>query len=261
MRTSQPIRLPSKSTINKLFTNNAIMKTKLVILLFCLLSAGTASAQDSLKVTQATPQTSDILTILETMDIYLYRFDLKEFLNDTYAMNIYIDEYTKDAPATRYQTLRLGNNITSLDEVPEEHREGFRELKNIPADKNEWNSIEELSIYIRQQKDSTARVTFNIPKNSRRSALLKLKPVGKQQIYFYVPRPFQLKTVSKGEQMQIPLLLYGSGWVDTSVQGRELIRFCGESQIDPAMKADILKETPHYYVIGLELKLDVPDKK
>lgn len=237
------------------------MKAKLTILLFYLLSAGTASAQDSLKIVKTTPQMDDIVSVLEAMNIYLYRFDLKEFLNDTYAMNIYIDEYTKDAPATRYQALRLGNNITSLDEVPEEHREGFRKLKNIPTDKNEWNSIEELSIYIRQQKDSTARVTFNIPENSRQSALLKLKPVGKQQIYFYVPRPFQLKAVSKGEQMTIPLLLYGSGWVDTSVQGREFIRCCGESEIDPAMRAEILKETPHYYVIGLELKLDVPNKE
>ena len=237
------------------------MKTKLIILLFCLLSAGTASAQDSLRIVKTTPQMDDIFSVLETMNIYLYRFDLKEFLNDTYTINIYIDEYTKGAPAARYQTLRLGNNITSLNEVPEEHREGFRKLKNIPAGKNEWNSIEELSIYIRQKDDSVSMVTFNVPENGRRLALLKLKPVGKQRIYFYTPRPFRLDAVSKGEQMQIPLLLYGSGWVDTSVQGRELIRFCGESQIDPAMRADILKETPHYYVIGLELKLDTADKK
>lgn len=236
------------------------MKTKLGILLFCLLSAGTASAQDSLKIVKTTPQMDDIFNVLETMNTYLHRFDLSEFLNDTYAMNIYIDEYVKDQPATRYQTTYLGKNITSLDEIVEEHREAFRKLKQVPEGKNEWNRIKELSIYIHQKEDSTAFVYFNIPDETRTVQKLTLKPVG-QQVYFYIPVPFRLDAVSKGEQMQIPLLLYGYGWVDTSVQGRELIRFCGESQIDPAMKADILKETPHYYVIGLELKLDVPDKK
>ena len=51
--------------------------------------------------------------------------------------------------------------------------------------------------------------------------------------------------------MKIPLLLYGSVWAEP---GTTFFRFCGENEIDPEMKAEILTHIPHHYVIGVQLK-------
>ena len=58
--------------------------------------------------------------------------------------------------------------------------------------------------------------------------------------------------------MDIPLVLYGSGWYDEQF---DLTRFCGESEIDPGMKSDILQYIPHYYIIGADLIRKDDDRK
>ena len=46
----------------------------------------------------------------------------------------------------------------------------------------------------------------------------------------------------------IPLILLGSGWFDERFN---IFRFCGESEIEPDMSSEILKEVPHHYVLGV----------
>ena len=41
-----------------------------------------------------------------------------------------------------------------------------------------------------------------------------------------------------------------SFWFDEKYS---VIRFCGAKEIDPDMSTEILKDTPHYYVIGVTL--------
>ncbi|WP_373151839.1 DUF5041 domain-containing protein, partial [Bacteroides caccae] len=55
------------------------------------------------------------------------------------------------------------------------------------------------------------------------------------------------------EFVELTLILYGSAWLDKQ---HDIIRFCGEREIDPEMKAEILKDIPHYFVIGIELKAE-----
>ena len=46
-------------------------------------------------------------------------------------------------------------------------------------------------------------------------------------------------------------MLYGSWWEEP---GTTICRFCGESEIDPGLQAEMLTDVPHYYVIGLRMK-------
>lgn len=85
----------------------------------------------------------------------------------------------------------------------------------------------------------------------RMNQQVKLYPVGKDNTYFYQTIPFLLAEVVRADNQEIPLVLYGSGWEDTRY---DVVRFCGESEIDLEKKVDILSKIPHHYVLGLELK-------
>ena len=78
---------------------------------------------------------------------------------------------------------------------------------------------------------------------------MKLKPVEnplyRRPLYRYVARPFKPSAFEVGKF--IPLVLYCSYWYDAK---SGIVRACGEKEIDPLMTAAILKDSPHYYVIG-----------
>lgn len=227
------------------------MKKITVAMLVCLSGLFTAKSQEISKVVNVDPQLSDICNILNIMDINLFRFDLSSFLNDKYEMRVYIDEYKNNKKVKRNRAFALGNNIKSLDEIPEKHRDDFRVLKQIPEGKNEWNNIKELSVYMRKTNDSTSVFTIDIPEVMRMNQPVELHPVGEFKTYFYQARPFAYQETGKKEHVEIPLILYGSGWHDDT---HNVIRFCGEKEIDTEMKADILTSIPHHYILGLELK-------
>lgn len=230
-----------------------MIKSKLIIItLLCLFLTGMADAQEKTpQVIKSEPQPEDIFNVLEAMNIHIFRFDLKEFLNKVYAVNVYVDEYEKNKSPKRIHSMRLGQNIKSLNIVPEEHRQGFRKIKQIPEGKNEWEDIKELAIYLRQPNDSTTTCTINVPGSTQGGVPLKLKPVEKYHSYLYRPRPFKFQAITEAEHFKIPLVLYGSAWLDKKY---DIIRFCGEKEIDPNMKSEILEDLPHYYVIGIEFK-------
>lgn len=231
-----------------------MIKNKLTAILLCLSLAGIANAQEkSPQVIKSELQVEDIYNVLEAMDIHIFRFDLKEFLNKTYTVNIYIDEYEKGKSPKQAHRIGLGKNIQSLNVVPEEHRQAFREIKHIPEGKNEWEEIKELAVYFRKSNDSTSVCTVNVPGAMQGRAPLKLQPIEKYHSYNYHPRPFKFQTIKEEEHFKIPLVLYGSAWLDKKYN---IIRFCGEREIDPEMKAEILKDIPHYYIIGIEFKSD-----
>lgn len=218
----------------------------------CIFFAVVAHAQEEgPRVVKKEPQMSDIYGVLDALHINLFRFDLSAFLTDVYNVNLYIDEYEKGKEPRRKRTVRLGKNIESLDEVPEEHRAAFRELKKVPEGKNEWNNITDISIYLTKPNDSTAMFTINVPDVMRTNQKVNLHSVGEHKMYFYNARPFTFKAMEEKDSLNIPFLLYGSGWVD---ERYGIIRFCGEREIDPDMKAEILSNIPYYYIVGIELK-------
>ena len=81
---------------------------------------------------------------------------------------------------------------------------------------------------------------------------LKLKPINhygtydNQVIYQYRTLPFKPSAFEEGKF--IPLAAYTSFWFDAKYN---IIRSCGATELDPDMSTEILKDTPHYYVIGV----------
>ena len=65
----------------------------------------------------------------------------------------------------------------------------------------------------------------------------------------YNTRPFKVDGFEKGKF--IPLVLYAAPWWDDNY---EIYRFCGETEISSDMSSDILRYSPHYFIIGVEFK-------
>lgn len=244
--------LTSRNSVPPFILNHIIMKNILTALTLSLITILPLRAQDSVKVVPQSPQLEDVLHVLEIMDVHLYNFDLTAFLDDTYEVRLYIDEYEAGKERKRLRTQSFGKNICTLKDYPEQDWTTLRDIYNLPEGTMEWTYLSTLRSSIHQLNDSTARFTISNPGRSRYSSNLKLKPIAEYNRYAYNVRPFKLKPAVKGaETVSVPLLLYGSSWLDTRYN---VIRFCGEKEIDPEMQATILQHLPHYYVIGIVLK-------
>ena len=65
----------------------------------------------------------------------------------------------------------------------------------------------------------------------------------------YSTRPFKVEGFEKDKF--IPLVLYAAPWWDKNY---EIYRFCGETEIPSDMNSDILRLSPHYFIIGVEFR-------
>lgn len=103
--------------------------------------------------------------------------------------------------------------------------------------------------------DSTATYVYSFGEVSSFSGRLPLKPAFSTHasalpVYIYTSRSFELVPPFKVGEF-IPLVLYGSYWYDKNCNGH---RFCGERLIKPDLTSEILKNIPHYYVLGIQVK-------
>ena len=98
------------------------MKRILVSALLCTSLFAAAQAQTTHTVKLVDTQLQDVLNVLEDMDIYIHRFDVSQFLDATYHVEIYVEEYKNNQKTGKVHHFDLGKNIRSLDEIPEEHR-------------------------------------------------------------------------------------------------------------------------------------------
>ena len=230
------------------------MKKKAIVAgllgMVCVLAA---PAQEMQRVKSVEPKLEDVFHVMNDLGIHVFRFDLGGFLDAVYEVEGYVAEYKDNRPTGNVHTFQFGNNIRSLDEIPEEHRQGFRDKYQIPAGETRWESIKDMVVCIRHldEKDSTAVIQFSSADVGSSGKPFKLQILKSFGIYKYGFRPFSLEPGGEKEVQDIPLVLYGSWWEEP---GTTICRFCGESEIDPGLQAEMQTDVPHYYVIGLRMK-------
>ena len=61
--------------------------------------------------------------------------------------------------------------------------------------------------------------------------------------------PFKVDGFEKGKF--VPLVLYAAPWWD---ENYEICRFCGKNELSPDMTSELLKDSPHYFVIGVKFE-------
>lgn len=227
----------------------------MIALLCAVALVGTLRAQDSVRITPQPIQLEDVIDVLEMDDIYIHRFDLRPLLDTHYDITFYVDEYRHAEKQGRVHSFMFGSNIGSVTEYPEEQWEDIRREYHLAPDENEYDLIKAATLVFRVKDDSLATISVGSPGVGRMSkSSLKLYPVeGYTQAinYMYDSRPFRLESVTDADTVEIPLVFFGSWWYD---KRSNFIRFCGESEIDPQLQAEIVKDVPHSYVIGMRLE-------
>lgn len=229
------------------------MKKTAVAIMLGMAGIGHATAQTAHSVIPMEVQMEDVTNILDIMGIHASRFDLTRFLDAPRQVEVFVREYKNNRKTGKEHTFQLGRNIHYLNDYPEDNREQLRQEHKLTAGQNQWDVIKELSIYIRHENrtDSTVHIRASSPNAGSSGFRFDLHPADGHNSYMYVARPFSVQTMEAADLMEIPLILYGSAW---SAPGTTFYRFCGESEIDPEMKAEILTHIPHYYIIGVRLK-------
>ncbi|MBO4944115.1 MAG: DUF5041 domain-containing protein, partial [Muribaculaceae bacterium] len=118
------------------------------------------------------------------------------------------------------------------------------------ADKGIYSLGERIDIGLLPPTDSIRRISIMVPSQGTVFKQIKLReqhsPDGKQSATNYIGRTFKTQEIKEGEFT--PLVLIGSFWWDPKFN---IFRFCGEIEIEPDLSSKIVKNIPHYYVIGV----------
>ena len=197
------------------------MKNSIITALLALI----ALAGQAQEIRTYEPTLDDYLQLLNAKGYIVYSFDMKDFKGKQYEPVIM--EYVKGEEAKDYIgfsfSFPLGEKLVI----------GFAPSSN----------------------DSTYVYSFQSVGGGGFNATLKLQPVfapemSTKQAYRYESRPFELVAPVETGKV-IPLVLFGSYWYE---QETGVSRFCGEKVINPYLSSDIVKNIPHFYVLGIKIK-------
>lgn len=207
------------------------------------------------ELTPAAASAEDYIRLLNDTGYQAYSFDMNGLEDATYSITFEIREYegVDSGPVSTRQSGRFRNRTMISDFMWRElSAEELAEINAEAADpeKGIYRLSKRLTVgFIPSGNDSTATGRLSAEFMGRSGFELKLKPVSTgpdgKPIYRYLSRPFKATSFEEGKF--IPLVLYCSFWTDPE---HNIIRCCGEKEIDPGMTSDILKDTPHHFVIG-----------
>lgn len=227
---------------------------KKLVYIFSLLSLWMVTSVSAQSVKSQDATAEDYLPLLQASGYQVYSFDISEFLDGTYNFTFRIKEYVdKEEVQGNHRYMMFPNRIM-LDEFPEESQK--RILEEGTADdpeKGVYMHAKKMTIgFMPSNADSLKNIRIEVEGMGEYRKGLNLKPLKDPQsdklFYGYESRPFTFDKFEEGKF--IPLVFFASYWVD-ELGG--FLRFCGAMKISPGMESDYIENTPHYYVIGVEI--------
>ena len=227
---------------------------KKLVYIFSLLSLWMVTSVSAQSVKSQDATAEDYLPLLQASGYQVYSFDISEFLDDTYYFTFRIKEYVNKEEVQGNHRYMMFPNRIMLDEFPEESQK--RILEEGTADdpeKGVYMHAKKMTIgFMPSNVDSLKNIRIEVEGMGEYRKGLNLKPLKDPQsdklFYGYESRPFTLDKFEEGKF--IPLVFFASYWVDVEFG---FFRFCGAMEIGPGMESDYIENTPHYYVIGVEI--------
>ncbi|MGN1219923.1 MAG: DUF5041 domain-containing protein [Candidatus Cryptobacteroides sp.] len=213
----------------------------------------TINAQEIKKI-DATMQ--DYVELLKAKGYEAWPFDISCLKDSTYTLAFEVKEYTggqeSEISSKQYRG-RKNRTMVSDFMWRELSTEELEDIKRNSYDyeKGVYSLAEKIMIgFTPNDVDSVAYARISIENMGSMAVDLKLKPIDnplyEKPLYKYLSRPFKPGKFEEGKF--IPLVLYCSFWYDAK---HNIVRCCGAKEIDPSMTSEILKDSPHYYVIGV----------
>lgn len=214
-----------------------------------LMGYGSLSAAD-IKPQKATFE--DFVPLLEMAGYKVYDYSIAELADKKYQIGVTCREYAGDSLMSENVLTFPFNapNIRMISDFPEEFQARIKAENCYDYDRGIYKCAEKIVIGTYHKNDSTTIMMVNIENMSTASFPLNLKPLdddGKKS-YYYNSRPFITGEVVPGQF--IPLVFYGSGWIDTRFN---VMRFCGANQLTADMSDELVRDVPHSYVVGVTL--------
>lgn len=227
------------------------MDMKKIFIVFCVLTLSCAAFGQQIK--NKNVELDDLLTLLGASGYELFSYDISEMLNARYDISFVKKEFA-EGKETGSSNIIATSNKRLLTDYPESSRQEALDggLVIIDPETKAVTHAEKISFgFLPASNDSTKLLQIDVPgfvtaKNQLKLRGLPIKDSSKK-FFSYNTRPFKIGAFKEGEF--IPLLLFGSVWYDEKFN---IFRFCGEREIDPDMSSEILKDIPHYYIIGVK---------
>ncbi|MGN1219385.1 MAG: DUF5041 domain-containing protein [Candidatus Cryptobacteroides sp.] len=230
---------------------NAILLTLLLSLSYIVSSAQTVMPVEA--------SVEDYIALLNQKGYMAYSYDISQLKDTTYHIKFEIREYVAGNPdPIKVKSYGRGlKNRTMVKEFMWKERsdEELAEIRSASVDYDNgiYSCSGKITVgFLPCTNDSTAVGRVFVENQGSFGFNLALKPVNHEGafdndvVYKYKPIPFTASAFEEGKY--IPLVSYASFWYDSKFK---IIRFCGAAELDPDMTTYILKETPHYYVIGV----------
>ncbi|MBR5810736.1 MAG: DUF5041 domain-containing protein [Bacteroidales bacterium] len=233
-------------------------KIALIICAAMMIASTTLRAQE-VKPIEASIE--DYIALLNQNGYQAYSFDISPMKDTTYQVQFEVREYVAGNPEpVSVQPYGRGRGFKSRTmvkdffwrELSEEELADIRDA-SVDYENGVYSRAEKITVgFLPCENDSTEVGRLFVENQGSSGFSLKLKPINHygvyndDVIYQYKPVPFKTSVFENGKF--IPLAAYASFWFDEKYS---VIRFCGAKEIDPDMSTEILKDTPHYYVIGV----------
>ena len=196
---------------------------------------------------------SDYVPLLHHAGYEAYPFDISSLSDSMYQIRFVIREYEHGNLVSKdyLDWPKCRNNMMLVSRFSPEDQASIKPEEMADPDRGIYRLAKKMQIgFVPAERDSLRPVILDVENMGTMSIPLKMKPVeggsSDRVSYMYASRPFAVGELVIGEFT--PLLLLGSYWFDERFN---VTRFCGESVIDADMQARILKDIPHYYVIGV----------
>lgn len=231
------------------------MKHHIITISVALLSIAGLNAQE---IKPLETSIEDYIMLLNASGYEAYSYDITTIKDKTYTLNFEIREYVKDQaePLSTKSNGRFRNRTMIQDFMWRElSTEELAEIEKnaVDVENGVYSLAEKMTVgFMPAKNDSTMTGRISVSGMGASGLSLELKPIqtpqNERKIYSYLTRPFKASTFEPGKF--IPLALCCSFWYD---EAHKVIRCCGEKVIDPELTANILKDSPHYYIIGVTI--------
>ena len=224
---------------------------KKIFILSCVLVLSCAAFGQQIKTKNV--ELDDLINLLGASGYELFSFDITEMLNERYNI-VYIRAEYEAGKEVATSNLNTVSNKRLLTDFSESYRQEFIDGggRIIDPKTQAVAHAEKISFgFYPADNDSTKFLKINVPNIGGMSLPLKLRGLhmkdSDKKYFSYNTRPFKIDKFEVDKF--IPLVLFGSSWYNEQFN---VFQFCGDNEIEPDLSSEILKEVPHYYVLGVK---------
>lgn len=199
----------------------------------------------------------DYIPLLEDAGYMVYSFDISGLQDTMYTIKVQVREFEngKEKNTSCHGYWNVSNMVMISDfSEPDQERILAEGLAEMP-EKGICNVARRLTVcFLPGRSEAEGRLFVTVDSYGRECWILDLQPLASDAMsdrrYAYSSRPFVLDSFK--ENRFIPLVMYGSFWITCG----GIARFCGERELPSDMSSSMLKDSPHYYIIGITVSKD-----